>query len=140
MGRGVRSSVGVSVGNPGSPVGVLEVQYVQPDAVPSDCLAFLTALANVLGEAIQSRETQELVRRQGESLAVLTESLRKLVGDRERLVEQIPGVVLVCDLYADGSGTFVFVSSASEPILGVPGVGSSRGYDPLPQLRARRRP
>ena len=117
---GVRSSVGVSVGIPGSPVGVLEVQYAQPHAVRSDCLPFLTALAHVLGDAIQSRETQELVRRQRESLAVLTESLRKLVGDRERLIEQIPGVVLVCDLYADGSGTFVFVSSASEPILGVP--------------------
>ena len=62
--RGVRSSVGVLVGNPDSPFGVLEVHYTQPNAVPRDCIPFLRAAANVLGEAIQSRNAQEMLRRQ----------------------------------------------------------------------------
>jgi diguanylate cyclase (GGDEF)-like protein/PAS domain S-box-containing protein len=62
--RGVRSSVGVLVGNPDSPFGLLEVQYTQPHAVPPDCLPFLNALANVLAEAIQGRNAQEMIKHQ----------------------------------------------------------------------------
>lgn len=117
--RGVGSSVGVLVGSPDSPFGVLEVQYIGAGMVPSDCRAFLEGLANVLGEAIQSHRAQELIARQRESLAAMTESLRGLVGEKERLVEQIPGVVIVVDLYDDGSGELVFVSRHCETIFGV---------------------
>jgi PAS domain S-box-containing protein len=117
--RGVRSSVGVLVGDPDSPFGVLEVQYTDPHAIPGDCLPFLNALANILGEAIQSRKAQEMISRQSNSLAVMTESLRGLVSEKDRLIEQIPGVVMVSDVYTDGSGKCVFVSPQCETILGV---------------------
>ncbi|MGP0050228.1 MAG: EAL domain-containing protein [Solirubrobacteraceae bacterium] len=64
LNRGVRSSVAVLVGNPDSPFGLLEAGYTQPNAVPPDCLPFLTALANVLAEAIQSHRAQEMIRHQ----------------------------------------------------------------------------
>ena len=134
LARKVRSSVGVLVGDRGverharsasvghrdSPFGVLEVQYTQSHAVPSDCVPFLTGLARVLGEAIRSWYAQDMIRSQSSSLEAMTESLRSLVSDKERLIEQIPGVVVVCELQFDGSGRFVFVSPQSEAILGVP--------------------
>ena len=49
----------------------------------------------------------------------MAEDLRSLVSERERLIEQIPGVVLVLDAYADGSSEFGFVSRECETILGV---------------------
>jgi PAS domain S-box-containing protein len=49
----------------------------------------------------------------------MTESLRTLVSDKERLIEQIPGVVLVGYWRADGSRTFEYVSPQSTTILGV---------------------
>jgi PAS domain S-box-containing protein len=55
----------------------------------------------------------------GRSLAAMTESLRELVSEKERLIEQIPGVVMVFDAHSDGSRRFVFVSPQSETILGV---------------------
>jgi PAS domain S-box-containing protein len=119
LAHGVRSSVGVLVGAPDSPFGVLEVDYTHPRAVPSDCLPFLEALANVLGEAIENRNSQELIRRQAKSLEAMTHSLRGLVSEQERLVEQIPGVVMVFDARADGARKFVFVSRQSEMLLGV---------------------
>jgi diguanylate cyclase (GGDEF)-like protein/PAS domain S-box-containing protein len=60
--RGVRSTAGVLVGDPGSPFGVLAVHYTEPGAAPPDCLPFLDALANVLADAIGSRNTQEQIR------------------------------------------------------------------------------
>ena len=119
LARGVRSSVAVLVGDPDSPFGLLEVQYIEPDAVPPDCLAFLTALANVLTEAIHSRNALAKIRSQGESLEAMTQSLRKLVHERERLIDQIPGVVLVGEWHADGSRHFEYVSRRSATILGV---------------------
>ncbi len=119
LARGMRCSVGVLIDSPDAPFGVLEVQYTEPGAVPPDCLTFLDGLANVLGAAIQSRSAQDMIARQSASLAVMTESLRGLVGEKESLIEQIPGVVVVFDLYADGSGEFVFVSRHCESILGV---------------------
>ena len=62
--HGARSSVGVLVGDPDSPFGVLEVQFMQPHGVPPDCLPVLNALANVLAEAIQSHEAQQRMRHQ----------------------------------------------------------------------------
>jgi diguanylate cyclase (GGDEF)-like protein/PAS domain S-box-containing protein len=62
--RGVRSSVAVLVGDPGSAFGVLAVHYTRPDAVQPDCLPFLDALANVLAETIQARDAQEAIRHQ----------------------------------------------------------------------------
>jgi PAS domain S-box-containing protein len=134
LARKVRSSVGVLVGDRGverharsasvehrdSPFGVLEVQYTQSHAVPTDCVPFLTGLARVLGEAIRSWYAQDMIRRQSSSLEAMTESLRGLVSDKERLIEQVPGVVVVCELHVDGSGRFVFVSPQSKAILGVP--------------------
>ena len=119
LAREMRSAVGVLVDGPDSPFGVLEVQYTEPGLVPSDCLTFLDGLANALGAAIQSRRAQELIATQSASLAAMTESLRGLVGEKERLLEQIPGVVVVFDLHPDGSGEFVFVSRHCESILGV---------------------
>jgi diguanylate cyclase (GGDEF)-like protein/PAS domain S-box-containing protein len=61
--RGVRASVAVPIGDPrGSPFGVLEVHYTQPETVPADCGPFLGALANVLAEAIHSRDANEMIR------------------------------------------------------------------------------
>ena len=117
--RGIRSSVGVLVGDPESPFGMLEVQYTEADAVPPDCLAFLDALANVLSEAIQSRLSLEMIRRQRESLSAMTQSLSDLVSEKERLIEQIPGVVVVVDWYADGSRKFEYASKRSTTILGI---------------------
>ena len=119
LAHGVRSSVGVLVGAPDSPFGVLEVDYTHPRAVPSGCLPFLKALANVLGEAIESRNAQDLIKLQAKSLGEMTQSLRDLVSEKDRLVEQIPGVVMVFDAHADGSRRFVFVSRQCETILGV---------------------
>jgi diguanylate cyclase (GGDEF)-like protein len=62
--RGVRSSVAVLVGDPDSPFGVLAVHYTQTQAAPPDCLTFLDVLANVLAEAIASRDALETNRQQ----------------------------------------------------------------------------
>ena len=119
LARGVRSSVGVLVGASDEPFGVLEVQYTEPSAVPPDCLPFLYGLANVLNEAVDRRNAEEVISEQSRSLGLLTENLRGLVEEKERLIEQIPGVVIVVDLYSDGSGEFVFVSQTCNAILGV---------------------
>jgi PAS domain S-box-containing protein len=117
--RAIRSSVGVLVGDPASPKWLLEVQYDQPDAVPEDCVPFLEALANILSEAIRSHEAIQTIKRQSDSLATLTESLRALVSERDRLIEQIPGVVIVGAWYPDGSRTFEYVSRLSTTVLGI---------------------
>jgi predicted signal transduction protein with EAL and GGDEF domain len=62
--RGVRSSVAVLVGDTDSPFGVLAVHYTQTQAAPPDCPTFLDVLANVLAEAIGSRDAQETNRQQ----------------------------------------------------------------------------
>ena len=63
LARRVRASVAVPIGDPrGSPFGVLEVHYTQPETVPADCGPFLRALANVLAEAIHSRDANETIR------------------------------------------------------------------------------
>ncbi|MGO9955488.1 MAG: EAL domain-containing protein [Solirubrobacteraceae bacterium] len=129
--RGVRCSVAVLVGDPDSPFGVLELQYTDAGAVPADCLSFLGTLANVLGEAIQSRHAQELISRQRSSLAAMAESLRGLVSEKEALIEKIPGVVIVYDVHADGSGESLFVSRQCQTILGVAGadlLGDARRF------------
>jgi PAS domain S-box-containing protein len=56
--------------------------------------------------------------RLGRSLAAMTHSLRVLVSEKERLIEQIPGVVMVFDALPDGSRRFEFVSRQSEAMLG----------------------
>jgi PAS domain S-box-containing protein len=117
--RGAFSSVGVLVGDPESPFGVLEVQYTQSHAVPTDCVHLLTGLARVLGEAIRSRHAQDVIRDQSTSLQAMTERLRELVTEKERLIEQIPGVVILLDGYPDGSREYVFVSRQSKTLLGI---------------------
>jgi diguanylate cyclase (GGDEF)-like protein/PAS domain S-box-containing protein len=62
LARGVRSSVAVLVGELEAPLGVLAVNYTQAGAVPPDCAPFLDALANVLAEAMRSRDIQEVIR------------------------------------------------------------------------------
>jgi PAS domain S-box-containing protein len=116
--RMVRSSLGVLVGDRDAPFGVLEVHYLRPNAVPADSAPFLNGLANVLGEAIDSRTAQKLIAEQGSWLEAMTASLRAMVNEKERLIEQIPGVVVVLDFYADGSRRFVFVSRKSSTLLG----------------------
>jgi diguanylate cyclase (GGDEF)-like protein/PAS domain S-box-containing protein len=64
LARGVRSTVAVLVGDADSPFGVLTVHYTRAGAVPPDCLPFLDALANVLADAIHSRDVQEQIRHQ----------------------------------------------------------------------------
>jgi diguanylate cyclase (GGDEF)-like protein/PAS domain S-box-containing protein len=64
LAHGVRSSVVVRIGDPGSPFGVLAIHYARPRAVPADCVPFLEALANVLAETIASRDAQETIRLQ----------------------------------------------------------------------------
>jgi len=63
--RGVRSSVAVLIGELEAPLGVLAVHYKRAGAVPADCPPFLDALANVLAEAIRSRDVQEAIRHRG---------------------------------------------------------------------------
>jgi PAS domain S-box-containing protein len=113
------NTIGVLVGDPGAPFGVLEVSYSEPSAVPSASPAFLGALASALGEAIQNRDAQEMIKRQSESLAAMTHSLRGLVSEKERLIEKIPGVVMIFDVYPDGSRKYVYVSPRSATILGL---------------------
>ncbi|MGO9751251.1 MAG: EAL domain-containing protein [Solirubrobacteraceae bacterium] len=60
--RGMGSSITALIGDPDSPVGVLAVDCARPQVVPADCVSFLDALANVLGEAIQARYAQEMIR------------------------------------------------------------------------------
>ncbi|MCW3018405.1 MAG: putative signaling protein [Solirubrobacterales bacterium] len=60
--RGVRSTVAVLVGDPHAPFGVLSVHYTHAGAVPEDCAPFLDALANVLADAMHSRDVQERMR------------------------------------------------------------------------------
>jgi diguanylate cyclase (GGDEF)-like protein len=102
--RGVRSSVGVLVGDPDSPFGVLEVQYTQPNAVPPDCISFLRAAANVLGEAIQSRNAQEMIRHQALHDGLTGLANRTLVLDRaEQMLartrrQHTPMAVLLVDV------------------------------------------
>jgi signal transduction histidine kinase len=117
--RGVRSSIGVPVGDPDSPFGVLEVQYAQSHPAPTDGVPLLTGLARVLGEAIRSRHTQNVIRDQSSSLQAMTERLRDVVVEKERLIDQMPGVVLVFDGYPDGSRQYVFVSPQSKTLLGI---------------------
>jgi diguanylate cyclase (GGDEF)-like protein/PAS domain S-box-containing protein len=62
--RGVRSTVVALIGDRGSASGVLAAHYTEPNAVPTDAIPFLGALANVLAEAIESRGAQETVRQQ----------------------------------------------------------------------------
>jgi diguanylate cyclase (GGDEF)-like protein/PAS domain S-box-containing protein len=60
--RGVRSTVAVLVGDPQAPFGLLSVHYTQTGAVRKDCAPFLDALANVLADAMHSRDVQERMR------------------------------------------------------------------------------
>jgi len=60
--RGVRSTVAVLVGDRDAPLGVLSVHYTQPGAAAQDCAPFLDALANVLADAMHSRDVQERMR------------------------------------------------------------------------------
>ncbi|MGO9751119.1 MAG: PAS domain-containing protein, partial [Solirubrobacteraceae bacterium] len=116
--RPVRNTISALIGDPGSPAGVVAVAYDEPSAAPDGALAFLNSLATVLGEAIQSRRAQEMIKRQTESLAAMTQSLRGLVSEKERLLEQIPGVVMIFDAYPDGSRKYLYVSPRSGPMLG----------------------
>jgi diguanylate cyclase (GGDEF)-like protein len=61
---GVRSSVAVLVGDSDAPFGILAAHYTKTRAAPADGLAFLDVLANVLAEAIASRDAQETNRQQ----------------------------------------------------------------------------
>ena len=104
LSRGVRSSVGVLVGSPDSPFGVLEVHYLQPNAVPPDCVPFLRAAANVLAEAIQSRNAQEMIRHQAFHDGLTGLPNRRLVLDRgEQMLargrrQHAPVAVLIVDV------------------------------------------
>src|SRR5450755_859760 len=104
LSRGVRSSVGVLVGSPDSPFGVLEVYYLQPNAVPPDCVPFLRAAANVLAEAIQSRNAQEMIRHQAFHDGLTGLPNRRLVLDRgEQMLargrrQHAPVAVLIVDV------------------------------------------
>jgi diguanylate cyclase (GGDEF)-like protein/PAS domain S-box-containing protein len=60
--RGIRSSVAVLVGDVSDPLGVLAIHYKQVAAVPEGCAPFLDALANVLADAIHSRDVQGRMR------------------------------------------------------------------------------
>jgi len=60
--RGIRSSVAVLVGDQSAPLGVLAIHYTRPGAVPTDCAPFLDALANVLADAMHSRDVQGRMR------------------------------------------------------------------------------
>jgi diguanylate cyclase (GGDEF)-like protein/PAS domain S-box-containing protein len=60
--RGVRSSVAVLIGELEAPLGVLAVHYKRAGAVPPDCPPFLDGLANVLADAIHSRDVQAAIR------------------------------------------------------------------------------
>ena len=58
----MRSSVAVLIGELEAPLGVLAVHYKRAKAVPPDCPPFLDALANVLADAMHSRDVQEAIR------------------------------------------------------------------------------
>ena len=62
LGRGVRASVAVPVGEPGASFGALEVHYARPQVVPADSVAFLEAFANVLAEAIHRQAANDEIR------------------------------------------------------------------------------
>jgi diguanylate cyclase (GGDEF)-like protein/PAS domain S-box-containing protein len=64
LARGVRCSVAVLVGEPGSPVGVLAVHYCKPQRAPRDHLPFLDTVANLLAEAIDSRAAKATIQHQ----------------------------------------------------------------------------
>jgi diguanylate cyclase (GGDEF)-like protein/PAS domain S-box-containing protein len=64
LARGVRSSVVVLVGDADAAFGVLTVHYTRAGAIPPNCLPFLDALANVVADAIHSRDVQEQIRHQ----------------------------------------------------------------------------
>ena len=72
--------------------------------------------AGDLSVAVQPRSERDAL---GKSLAAMTHSLRSSMGEKERLIAQLPGVVMVFEAYADGSRKFVFVSRQSETILGI---------------------
>ena len=117
--RGIRGSVGVLVGDPASPFGMLEVQYTDPDAVRQIASRSSPRWRTSSARRSRAGSALEMIRDQGESLEAMTESLRTLVSERERLIEQIPGVVIVVDWHADGSRRFEYVSPPSTTILGV---------------------
>jgi diguanylate cyclase (GGDEF)-like protein/PAS domain S-box-containing protein len=60
-----RSSAAVDVGDTDYPFGVLIVNYGGPGEIRPDCVPFLQALANVLADALLSREARAQIRRQG---------------------------------------------------------------------------
>ena len=64
LARGVRCSVAVLVGEPGSPVGVLAVHYCKPQRALRDHIPFLDAVANLLAEAIDSRAAKATIQHQ----------------------------------------------------------------------------
>ncbi len=64
LARGVRSSVAVLVGEPGSPVGVLAVHYCKRQRALRDHIPFLDAVANLLAEAIDSRAAKATIQHQ----------------------------------------------------------------------------
>jgi len=59
------SSAAVEVGDTDSPFGVLIVNFRTPARIHPDCVPFLQALANVLADALLSREARAQIRRQG---------------------------------------------------------------------------
>jgi|GEM_PF-1061478 len=60
----VSSSAGVRVGEEEHPFGVLLVRFYRPGAVTPDAVFFLQAVANLLTDALRSREARREIRRQ----------------------------------------------------------------------------
>jgi PAS domain S-box-containing protein len=86
-----------------------------------DYLTSVTAVAQAIAGGdlsvdVRPRSDRDVL---GRSLAAMTESLRLAMREKERLIEQIAGVVVVFDAFADDSLKFTFVSRQSETILGV---------------------
>ena len=86
------SGAAVLVGDASSPFGVLLVTYSAPRAVTPDCIPFLQAIANVLSDALRSREARREIRRQGLHDSVTGLPNRGLLIDRvERALERAEG-------------------------------------------------
>jgi PAS domain S-box-containing protein len=86
-----------------------------------DYLAGVSSVAEAIAAGdlsveVQPRSASDAL---GNSLAAMTQSLRSSVSEKQRLIDQIPGVVMVFDVHDDDSSRFVFVSRQSEGILGM---------------------
>ena len=88
--HGIISTVDVLIrARGGPPFGVLEIDNATPHQYDEHDIAFLTGFANVLAEAVATRDRNEILRNALEEMRLLVEEKTRLVAQRDTLAEEL---------------------------------------------------